>query len=680
MATPTPVTPAPESVERGGARTGRQGVPDAGVTVRETLEVRETQEPRPRRPRRGTSAARRVMGSASAARAAASAASASVVGPAAQALTDLASSGTSALKSAMPADQAARDTLEVLLPPDLAGRPARIGHMPQLGAVDPARLAQALGEALGRALVQPSTYSGPVKKHVRGVGSAVATSAARLIGRRPDGPRLPDARDTRFDDGLWRSSALHHLVMEMYLLNRDLLEEVVAAADLPSKKQARARMAAGLLGDALAPTNFLLSNPEALRTALHTRGGSLAGGLRNLAHDVIYNDGWPSQVDVKPFAVGENIACTSGKVIFRNELIELIQYAPTTETVHEIPLLLCPPWINKYYIFDLAPGKSLVEWAVSHGMTTFVISYRNPDGAQRDLSFADYLDLGPRAAVDAVRTITGAPSVNLLSACIGGTLTTAMLAQLEAAGESEAVNSSTLLNCLIDHEDAGTLSSVYADEETIAGIERKTAATGYLEAGDMAHTFDLLRPNDLVFRYVRANWLNGKQPPAFDMLAWNGDATRMPATMLSDYLRKCWLENALAHDEMELRGRKVKVSDIRTDTYIVAAVDDHIVPWRSSYKTAGLMKSPSRFVLSSSGHIAGIINPPSPKARLWTNDEVGSDPDAWLAGAEKSERSWWQDWAEWIEPRAGARISPPALGTPAHPVLADAPGTYVLTR
>jgi polyhydroxyalkanoate synthase len=378
--------------------------------------------------------------------------------------------------------------------------------------------------------------------------------------------------------------------------------------------------------------------------------------------------------------VGENLACSSGEVIYRNDLIELIQYTPTTKTVHEIPLLLCPPWINKYYIFDMAPGKSLVEWAVNHGMTTFAISYRNPGSAQRKLSFEDYLTLGPRAALEAVRAITGSPTVNAVSACIGGTLTTAMLAHLKALGESEVVNSSTLLNCLVDHEDAGTLSAVYADEQTIAGIERKMAATGYLEAGDMAHTFDLLRANDLVFRYLRSNWLNGKPPAAFDLLAWNGDSTRMPAQMQSDYLRSCWLENALAKNEMVLYGQPLRVSDIDTDTYIVAAADDHIVPWRCSYRTVGLLAGDVRFVLSSSGHIAGIINPPSPKARLWTNDQLGRDPDAWLDGAEKAEKSWWEDWAEWIEPRSGKLVTPPSMGDAAHPVLCPAPGTFVHAR
>ena len=591
----------------------------------------------------------------------------------------MASSGAAALSSAVGADEAARATLEALLPPDVDGRPARFGSM-RVGVVDPARLAQALGEAIGRAMLQPATYTSAMTKHTAGVGSAMLSSAARLLGRKPAGPRSPDPRDARFSDTAWQSHPVYFGLMQLYLLNRDLLTDVVAAAGLPTHQQAKANMAAGLLCDALAPTNGLVGNPEALRTALRTRGASLAAGLRNLAHDLIYNDGWPSQVDVRPFALGENLAATPGKVVFRNELIELIQYTPTTDTVHEIPLLLCPPWINKYYIFDLAPGKSLVEWSLSQGMTTFAISYRNPDGDQRDLSFADYMTLGPRAALDVIRAITGAPRVNTLSACIGGTLTTAMLAYLEATGESEVVNSSTVLNCLVDHEDAGTLSAVYADEETLAGIERKMADKGYLDAGDMAHTFDLLRANDLVFRYLRSNWLNGEKPAPFDMLAWNGDSTRMPAKMQSEYLRTCWLENSLARDEMVLDGHQLRVSEIDTDTYVVAAVDDHIVPWRSSYKTTQLLKGPMRFVLSSSGHIAGIINPPSTKARLWTNDEIGTDPDTWLEGATKAEQTWWQDWAEWIGTRSGARVPPPTMGDADHPVLCDAPGTFVHMR
>jgi polyhydroxyalkanoate synthase len=641
---------------------------------------RRAAAPRPRRtaPTAAPSAKRTNTAPAEAA----SGSQASIGDAMSETVTSMATSASDVLSSVVAAaDEAARETIETLLPPDVKGRTPRISAIPQVGAADPAGLARALGEALGSAMLHPGTHGAALTKHTVGVGSALLASAARLVKRHPAGPLTPPPRDARFTDEAWQNNPFYFALMQLYLLNRKLLTDVVAAADLPDpNQQAKAEMAASLLGDALAPTNFLLGNPEALRTARKSRGKSLAGGLRNLAHDLVYNDGWPSQVDVRPFVVGENLACSPGKVIYRNDLIELIQYTPTTKTVHAIPLLLCPPWINKYYIFDMAPGKSLVEWAVSHGLTTFAISYRNPDSAQRDLSFEDYLTLGPRAALEAVRAITGAPTVNAVSACIGGTLTTAMLAHLKTIGESKLVNSSTLLNCLVDHENAGTLSAVYADEETIAGIERKMAATGYLEAGDMAHTFDLLRANELVFRYLRSNWLNGKPPAAFDLLAWNGDSTRMPAQMQSDYLRSCWLENALARDEMSLYGERLRVSEIDTDTYIVAAIDDHIVPWRCSYKTVGLTNADTRFVLSSSGHIAGIINPPSPKARLWTNEQLGPDPDAWLDGAEKAEKSWWQDWAEWIEPRSGARVAPPSMGDADHPVLCDAPGTFVHAR
>jgi polyhydroxyalkanoate synthase len=604
---------------------------------------------------------------------AASAAGAATAARAAGALTSL--------PSAVGADRAALAAVEAFLPPNIEGKAPKFTPRTSFpGTVDPARLAQALGEAIGRTLVQPTTYTGLLGRHAQGVGQALFATAGRLVGHKPDGPVSPAPRDTRFASDTWQNNPLFFGLMQAYLLHRDLLSEFVAAADLPLEHQAKAEMAAGLLGDAMAPTNFLLGNPEALRKALDSKGGSLVKGIRNFLHDVIYNEGWPSQVDVRPFTVGKNTACSPGKVVFQNELMELIQYSPTTEQVHEIPMLLSPPWINKYYIFDMAPGKSLVEWAVSHGLTTFAISYRNPDGSQRDLSFEDYLLHGPRMAIDVIRSITSAPKVNMLSACIGGTLTTAMLAHLQATGEPDLVNSSTVLNCLVDHEDAGTLSAVYADEGTISGIEEKMESDGYLDAADMAHTFDLLRANELVFRYVASNWLMGTPPPAFDLLAWNGDSTRMPAAMHSFYLRKCWLENALAKDEMVLDGHQLKVSDIETDTYIVAAVDDHIVPWKSSYKTTGLIKGESRFVLSSSGHIAGIINPPSPKARLWTNETLSADPDEWLAGAEKSERSWWQDWAEWIAPRSGPLGSPPPMGSDAYPLLGPAPGTFVKVR
>jgi polyhydroxyalkanoate synthase len=373
------------------------------------------------------------------------------------------------------------------------------------------------------------------------------------------------------------------------------------------------------------------------------------------------------------------MAATKGKVVYRSDLIELIQYAPATAEVHKIPLLFCPPWINKYYVMDLAPGKSLIEWAVQHGHTCFAISYRNPDESMRDVSFEDYLMKGPLDAISVVREITGAPRVNVLSICLGGTLTAIGLAYLAREGD-DIVNSATFLNSHTDFTLPGTLG-IYADEATIAGLERKMAKLGYLEASDMARTFDALRANDLIFAYVVNNWLLGNKPPSFDLLAWNADSTRMPAKMHSTYLRTCYLGNQFARGEFIVAGAPVDPGATDLDTYVLSAVDDHIVPWQSAYKTTQLLGGKPRFVLSSSGHIAGMINPPSPKASHWTNDVLPSDADAWLESATLQKETWWEDWARWSGERAGPMVrARKTLGSRAHPPTEDAPGRYVRSR
>jgi polyhydroxyalkanoate synthase len=367
---------------------------------------------------------------------------------------------------------------------------------------------------------------------------------------------------------------------------------------------------------------------------------------------------------------------TPGKVVYRNELIEVLQYEPQTAEVHERPLLVCPPWINRYYIADLAPGKSLIEWAVQHGHTVFALSYRNPDESMRHLTFDDYLRLGPLSAIDVARAVGESETVNTLAICLGGTMNAMALAYLDAC-DDDLVNSSTYLNCAIDYEDAGALAAVFADVESIEGLARRMEKTGYLEGKDMAHTFDLLRANDLVFRYVVNGWLLGEKPPAFDLLAWNADSTNMPGQAHAHFTRKMYVENALARDEYVAMGERLMVSEIGTDSYIVAAIEDHIVPWPVSYRTTQLFKGSVRFVLTSSGHIAGIVSPPSPKVRLWTNDELPADPQRWLRDAEQHHDTWWTDWAKWIAERAGPMRDPPPMGNASYPVLGDAPGTYV---
>ncbi|MGA3220470.1 MAG: alpha/beta fold hydrolase, partial [Acidimicrobiales bacterium] len=461
-----------------------------------------------------------------------------------------------------------------------------------------------------------------------------------------------------------------------YLLGNRLATELVENADLPEPDAAKAKFATKLLLDAAAPTNYFFANPKAIKRAFDTGGQSLALGARNVVHDCLTNGGWPSQVKRELFKVGKNMAVSKGRVVFRNDLIELIQYQPLTPRAHAVPLLFCPPWINKYYIMDLAPEKSLVEWALRHNFTVFAISYRNPDSSMRDFSFDDYMFKGPRVAIDVVRSITGSAKVNTLSVCLGGTLNAALVAYLDAKGE-DLINSSTYLNALVDFGDAGTLHDVFTDQRVVEGLVQRMQRRGYLDGAAMAHTFDALRANDLIFRYVASNWLMGEDPPAFDVLAWNNDSTRMPAKMQAYYLRKCWIENALALDELDVAGTRLMVSKITNDAYLVAGVTDHIVPWRSNYRTTRLFQGKRRFVLSSGGHIAGIINPPRPQSKMWTNEELPADPDQWRAGAQEVAGTWWEDWVAWLRPRSGALRTTPPMGNAAYPAGEEAPGTYV---
>ena len=358
--------------------------------------------------------------------------------------------------------------------------------------------------------------------------------------------------------------------------------------------------------------------------------------------------------------------------------MELIQYEPTTDTVFEIPLLLSPPWINKYYVMDLAPGKSFAAWARDHGHTVFAISYHNPDESSRDLGMADYLRDGLLTALDVIKDITGARQANIASLCLGGTLTAVLLGHLARtkAGRSR-VRSATLLNTLVDFSEPGDLG-LFVDEASVARLEQKMAKEGFLPAEDMAGTFNMLRANDLIWRYVQSNWLMGEEPPAFDLLAWNDDKTRMPARMHSEYLRWCYIENRLARGTFTIDGKALALGEVTSDVYVVAAIEDHITPWKGGYLTTRLFGGPLRFVLTSSGHIAGVVNPPGGRRSYWTNDQLPESADEWLAGAADTKGSWWEDWIVWIGDRAGRRRKPVGLGSEAYPPICDAPGEYVL--
>ncbi len=534
--------------------------------------------------------------------------------------------------------------------------------------------------AVGAALpLHPRDTVASVGRLAMGYANLIGATTRRSVGDLADGPCPADSRDRRFSDPAFEQNPYYFALQQSHLLAEQFVQDLVDAADLAPETARKAGFAAKFILDALAPTNTLTGNPAALRTAFDTGGKSVMRGLRNLVGDLRHNNGWPQQVDASSFTVGVNMAATSGKVVYRSDLIELIQYAPQTAEVHEVPLLFCPPWINKYYVMDLAPGKSLIEWAVQHGHTCFAISYRNADESMRDVTFEDYLMKGPLDAISVAREITGAARVNVLSLCLGGTLTAIGLAYLARKGD-DSVNSATFLNSLTDFTRVGTLG-VFTDEATIAGLERKMAKLGYLEAADMARTFDALRANDLIFSYVANNWLLGKKPPAFDLLAWNADSTRMPAKMHSTYLRTCYQRNEFARGEFMVAGAPVDPGATDVDSYVLSAIDDHIVPWQSAYQTTQLLGGKPRFVLSSSGHIAGIVNPPNPKASHWTNDVLPADAEAWLESATLQRETWWEDWARWISERAGPMVhARKTLGGPAHPPMEDAPGTYVQTR
>lgn len=571
-------------------------------------------------------------------------------------------------------DEAVRDQYDHLL---TAGRDLFSGSE-LMGRLDPLALFQPLLRTSLSAASRPdkvaSAFARAAGEMIRATGAATARAIGGTSAYQPK-----HGKDRRFGDPAWNENAGYWWLREIYHDFEQALLEIVRETDTSADIKQKAEFGVQLLIDALAPTNFVPGNPAVIKKALDTGGLSLAKGARNFIHDVRTNRGVPRQVVPGAHTVGEDMALTPGKVVFRNDLMELIQYAPSTAEVHEIPLLFSPPWINKYYIMDLAPGRSLVQWAVDHGHTAFMISYRNPDEQMRHVKMDDYLISGPIAALDVVRDITGAEKVNLLGLCLGGTLTMASLAYLDAVG-LDLINSATFLNTLIDFSEPGLLG-VFTDEASIRRLERTMKRTGFLPKEEMQRSFNLLRTNDLIWNYAVSSWLMGEEPPAFDLLSWNNDSTRMPAEMHSFYLRSCYLGNELARGVMELAGQRLDLEKVDQDLYFLSAEQDHIAPWRSSYVGALLPGGDVRFVLSNSGHIAGIVNPPSPKSIhhvLEGDQPLPDSPDEWLAAATTHPVTWWEDWAQWIGARAGGMRKPPRMGSRKYRPIADAPGTYVL--
>ncbi len=486
----------------------------------------------------------------------------------------------------------------------------------------------------------------------------------------------PAKSDKRFTDPAWDSNRFYRTLMQTYLYLGSRADDVVAGLGLEGHAADRAHFAVGLVRDALAPTNSILTNPEALRVAVETRGGSLKNGISNVIGDLRHNHGMIAQVDRTPFKVGTDLAATPGAVIYRSEVCELIQYAPQRTTVHDRPLLIVPPQVNKYYALDLAPGRSMCEHLLKEGFQVFAISWRNPTAAQRDWNFDTYaqetLDV-----IDVVREVSGSPDVNLMGGCLGGMLV-AIVAALLAANRDDRVYSATagvtLLDCDVDAQ-----LMMFATPATIAMAKQASARTGILEGWQMAEIFAWLRPNDLVWNYWVNNYLLGRKPPAFDILAWNADTTRLPANFHHQVLDIVAGNQLTRPGGLTVLGMPVDISRVSCDTYVVGGRTDHITPWRGCYRTTQMVSGKSQFVMCSSGHIQTVVAAPDhPHLGYFVNPETPADPETWLADAKRHEGSWWDHWAGWLADRSGEiKPAPERLGSSQHPSGDAAPGSYI---
>jgi polyhydroxyalkanoate synthase len=501
----------------------------------------------------------------------------------------------------------------------------------------------------------------------------------RIMGIDSEPVIQADPKDKRFRDESWQQNEIFDFIKQSYLLSARYVQDVVKNVDGMDPKTARkVDFYARQFVDAMSPTNFLLTNPEVLRKTAETGGENLLRGLNNLLSDLERGRGKLTikMTDMDAFRVGENIGVSPGRVIYENALMQLIQYSPTTETVLKRPLLILPPWINKFYILDLRPKNSLVRYAVSQGHTVFMVSWVNPDEALGDAGFEDYMKSGVFAALDAIEAATGERDVNAIGYCLGGTLLATTLAWMAKRGD-DRIKSATFFVCLLDFEEAGELG-VFIDEEQLTALEDKMKQRGFLEGRDMATTFNMLRANDLIWSFVVNNYLLGNEPFPFDLLYWNSDATRMPARMHSFYLRNMYQQNLLAKpDAITLEGETIDLGRVTVPAYFLSTREDHIAPWRSTYRGTKLLGGQIRFVLAASGHIAGVVNPPDGgKYNHWTNDTLPDTAQGWLETATEMAGSWWPDWNRWVVAHAGARV--PAR-VPAEGIEA-APGRYVKVK
>jgi polyhydroxyalkanoate synthase len=508
------------------------------------------------------------------------------------------------------------------------------------------------------------------------------STARKMLGGEAPAVVEPAPGDRRFKADAWRENEIFDFIKQSYLLTANATQEMVGNLNgLDEKERSRVAFYTRQFADAFAPTNFPLTNPDVLRATIASNGENLVKGLDNLLADIERGQGELSiRQTADGFVIGENVATAPGKVVFRNQIMELLQYSPATDEVYERPLLIFPPWINKYYIIDLRPENSFVRWLVARGYTVFLVSWVNPDADMADKGFEDYMRDGIFAALDAVQRATGVRDPNCVGYCIGGTLLAATLAYMASKGD-DRIHSATFWAAQTDFSEAGELS-VFVDEAQLDALKAQMDSEGgVLPGSKMAGAFNMLRANDLIWSFVINNYLLGKQPMPFDLLYWNSDTTRMPEKLHLSYLRQCYKENALATGKMKLDGVKLDLSKVKVPVYLQSAKEDHIAPAGSVFKSVNLFGGPVRFIIAGSGHIAGVINPPAAnKYQYWTNEKGAKTIEAWRKGSTEHSGSWWPDWNRWLSALSGGKVPARQPGDGGLEVLGDAPGTYVKVK
>jgi polyhydroxyalkanoate synthase len=559
----------------------------------------------------------------------------------------------------------------------------RQADRPTALSADPFHVGPALGEIMGRLAGQPDRLLRAQASLYGRYMELWRSTAMRAAGDSQAPVATPAKGDKRFLDPEWSDNPVFDAIKQSYLITSDWLNSLVSDVDgVDPLAKRRVEFFTRMLTDAFSPSNFLLTNPAALREAMASHGESIARGMENFAADIERGGGQLaiSQTDFDQFRVGENVATAPGKVVFQNEIMQLLQFAPSTETVSVIPLLIFPPWINKFYIMDLRPENSMIRWLTAQGLTVFVTSWVNPDVELASKTFEDYLHEGIYAAIDAVQRQTGVKTVNTVGYCIGGTLLSCALAHMAARGD-ERVSSATFFAAQQDFSEAGDLL-IFANDGWLEELEARMDAGGGVLAGQtMADTFNALRANDLIWSFFVSNYLMGKDPKPFDLLFWNSDQTRMPKTLHLFYLKNFYQNNALARGALDLAGEHLDLAEVKTPIYVQSSKEDHIAPARSVYKGAKLFGGPVQFTMAGSGHIAGVINAPAAKKyQHWTNSALPATLEEWVAGAVEHPGSWWPHWATWLKARSGEQVPArdPSSG-PLHPIE-DAPGSFVKVR